>query len=176
MKKRCNSCGRVMDHVVGPAQLDDGTLFVLIVDRCESCGNNIVEEKIPILGICLGMQLLSSGSEEGVLSGLNWIESDTLRFQINSEHNLRIPHMGWNTIRIEQDSCLFEGMYEEPRFYFVHSFYVKCHNVENVLATTDYGINFTSSVVCDNIYGVQFHPEKSHKYGMKVLGNYAELC
>jgi glutamine amidotransferase len=136
----------------------------------------VLEEKIPILGICLGLHLLSSRSEEGVLDGFNWIESDTIRFQFNSEENLRIPHMGWNTIRIEQGSCLFEGMYEEPRFYFVHSFYVKCHNVDNVLTTTDYGINFASSVVRDNIYGVQFHPEKSHKFGMKVLGNYAELC
>jgi glutamine amidotransferase len=136
----------------------------------------VLDEKVPILGICLGMQLLSSRSEEGILEGLNWIESDTIRFQFHNEQNLRIPHMGWNTIQIEQDSCLFEGMYEEPRFYFVHSYYVHCHNSSNVLATTNYGVDFTSSVIRDNIYGVQFHPEKSHKFGMKVLGNYAELC
>ncbi len=136
----------------------------------------VLEKKVPILGICLGMQLLSSGSEEGVLAGLNWLESDTIRFQFENEQKLRIPHMGWNTIQIEQDSNLFEGMYEEPRFYFVHSYYVKCSNVDNILATTNYGIDFTSSVVCENIYGVQFHPEKSHKFGMKLLENFAELC
>ncbi|MHA2022717.1 MAG: imidazole glycerol phosphate synthase subunit HisH [Candidatus Thorarchaeota archaeon] len=136
----------------------------------------VIEEKVPILGICLGMQLLTSGSEEGVLAGLNWVESDTIRFQFNNEQNLRIPHMGWNTVQIEQNSCLFDGMYEEPRFYFVHSYYVKCGNVDNILTTTNYGIDFTSSVVHDNIYGVQFHPEKSHKFGMKILKNFAELC
>jgi glutamine amidotransferase len=136
----------------------------------------VLEDKIPILGICLGMQLLSSGSEEGVLEGLNWIGADTIRFQFDNDLNLRIPHMGWNTIRIEQESCLFEDMYEEPRFYFVHSYHVKCRSTDNILTSTDYGINFISSVVRDNIYGVQFHPEKSHKFGMKVLGNYAELC
>ncbi|MHA2211301.1 MAG: imidazole glycerol phosphate synthase subunit HisH [Candidatus Thorarchaeota archaeon] len=136
----------------------------------------VLDEKVPILGICLGMHLLSSRSEEGILEGLNWIESDTIRFRFQNEQNIRIPHMGWNTTRIEQDSCLFEGMYEEPRFYFVHSYYVNCHNSSNVLATTNYGVDFTSSVIRDNIYGVQFHPEKSHKFGMKVLDNYAELC
>jgi glutamine amidotransferase len=135
-----------------------------------------LEKRVPILGICLGMQLMSGRSEEGVLEGLNLIESDTIRFQFDSNQNLRIPHMGWNTVQIEQDSHLFEGMYEEPRFYFVHSYHVKCSNVDNVLATTNYGVNFTSSIIRDNIYGVQFHPEKSHKFGMKLLGNFAELC
>lgn len=136
----------------------------------------VLKDKVPILGICLGMQLMSSKSEEGVLEGLNWIEADTPRFRFDIDLNLRIPHMGWNTIEIKQESCLFEGMYEEPRFYFVHSYYVKCHSEENILATTNYGIKFTSSIVRENIKGVQFHPEKSHKFGMKVLENFAELC
>ncbi|KXH73720.1 MAG: imidazole glycerol phosphate synthase subunit HisH [Candidatus Thorarchaeota archaeon SMTZ-45] len=136
----------------------------------------VLENRVPILGICLGMQILSRKSEEGVLEGLSWIEADTFRFRFDNEQSLRIPHMGWNTIHTAQDSCLFEGMYEEARFYFVHSYHVKCSNEENVLATTDYGITFTSSVIRDNIYGVQFHPEKSHKFGMKLLGNFVELC
>lgn len=136
----------------------------------------VLEEKVPILGICLGMQLLSSRSEEGILEGLNWIKSESIRFKFDKEQNLRIPHMGWNTVQIEQDSCLFKDMYEEPRFYFVHSYHVKCKNTENVLTTTEYGINFTSSIIQDNILGVQFHPEKSHKFGMKLLRNFAELC
>lgn len=136
----------------------------------------VLDEKIPILGICLGMQLLSGRSEEGILKGLHWIDSETIHFQFNSEQDLRIPHMGWNTINVQQDSCLFKDMYEEPRFYFVHSYYVSCKSKTNVLAETHYGIDFTSAIVKDNIHGVQFHPEKSHKFGMKVLKNYAELC
>ncbi len=136
----------------------------------------VLEKKTPILGICLGMQLLSNRSEEGVLKGLGWIDSETIRFHFDDGMNLRIPHMGWNTVRIEQDSHLFQDMYEEPRFYFVHSYYVRPVLKSNILATTEYGINFTSAVVKGNIYGVQFHPEKSHKFGMKLLKNYAEFC
>lgn len=138
--------------------------------------NLVLEERVPILGICLGMQILSKKSEEGVLEGLNWIEANTIRFRFDAEQNLRVPHMGWNTIRIEQDSCLFEGMYEGSRFYFVHSYHVKCASDANILLSTEYGITFTSSIMSDNIYGVQFHPEKSHKFGMKLLGNFVEFC
>ncbi len=136
----------------------------------------VVDEQIPFLGICLGMQLLTKKSEEGYQEGLGWIDAETLRFQFRPEMNLRIPHMGWNTVSIQQDSCLFQEMYDEPRFYFVHSYYVKCKSQSAVLTTTHYGIEFTSGIVQDNIYGLQFHPEKSHKYGMRVLKNFAELC
>ncbi|MDH4214074.1 MAG: imidazole glycerol phosphate synthase subunit HisH [Candidatus Thorarchaeota archaeon] len=136
----------------------------------------VFEKKVPILGICLGMQLLSNRSEEGVLDGLGWIDSETLLFKFDVNENLRIPHMGWNTIRIQKDSCLFHDMFDEPRFYFVHSFYVKCNHNDDILAMTDYGFAFVSSMNRDNIYGVQFHPEKSHKFGMKILKNFAELC
>ncbi|MFW9986601.1 MAG: imidazole glycerol phosphate synthase subunit HisH [Candidatus Odinarchaeota archaeon] len=136
----------------------------------------VLKKQIPILGICLGMQLLSNRSEEGQLKGLGWIDAETIRFQFKPEDNLRIPHMGWNTITIQQESCLFKEMYKEPRFYFVHSYHVKCKSKETVLTTTDYGIEFTSAVIQDNIYGVQFHPEKSHKFGMLLLKNFTELC
>ena len=136
----------------------------------------VMERKIPLLGICLGMQLLCQRSEEGRLRGLGWIDADVVRFAFSPDQNLRIPHMGWNTVRLVKDSVLFKDMYPEPRFYFVHSYYVKCKNQDTVLAQTQYGREFASAIMSDNIYGVQFHPEKSHKFGMKVLANYAELC
>lgn len=136
----------------------------------------VLKKKIPILGICLGMQLLSMRSEEGVLQGLGWIDAETIRFQFDELVNLRIPHMGWNKVRIEQDSQLFQDMYEDARFYFVHSYHVQLTDRSNILATTEYGISFPSAVKKANIYGVQFHPEKSHKFGMNLLKNYAEFC
>lgn len=136
----------------------------------------VIEEKTPILGICLGMQLLSKRSEEGVLEGLGWIDAETIRFKFDDNKSLKIPHMGWNTIDIKKECCLFKDMYEESGFYFVHSYHVKCKNPENILTTTNHGIEFCSSVVKDNIFGAQFHPEKSHKFGMKLLKNFAELC
>jgi glutamine amidotransferase len=136
----------------------------------------VLEKRVPILGICLGMQLLAQRSEEGKLEGLGWIDAEVVRFRFPPEQSLRIPHIGWNTITVQQDACLFKKTYEESRFYFVHSFYVKCKSQGTVLATTHYGFDFTSAVINGNIYGVQFHPEKSHKFGMRLLKNYAEFC
>jgi glutamine amidotransferase len=136
----------------------------------------VLENRIPILGICLGMQLLSKRSEEGHLNGLGWIDAETIRFRFKPEDKLHVPHMGWNSLTIQRDICLFQGMYHNPRFYFVHSYHVKCNAKELEVATTDYGGPFTSSVMKENIYGVQFHPEKSHKFGMLLLKNFAELC
>lgn len=136
----------------------------------------VLEKRIPILGICLGMQLLAMRSEEGKQEGLGWIDAEVVRFRFAPEQNLRVPHIGWNTISVKQESCLFKKSYEESRFYFVHSYYVKCQSDDTVLATTHYGFDFTSAVVHENIYGVQFHPEKSHKFGMCLLKNYVEYC
>ena len=136
----------------------------------------VIEDKIPLLGICLGMQLLTKRSEEGSLEGLGWIDAETVRFEFGNNKSLKIPHMGWNTIDIKKECCLFKEMYEEPKFYFVHSYYVKCNNSENIFTTTNYGIEFCSSFIKDNIFGVQFHPEKSHNFGLKVLKNFAGLC
>lgn len=134
----------------------------------------VMEKKVPLLGICLGMQLLCQQSEEGRLRGLGWIDADVVRFAFSPELKLRIPHMGWNTVRLVKDSVLFKDMHPEPRFYFVHSYYVECRNQDTVLAETQYGREFASAIMSDNIYGVQFHPEKSHKFGMRLLKNYAE--
>jgi len=135
----------------------------------------VLKEKAPLLGICLGMQLLTKKSEEGVMLGLDWIDAETVKFKSDDRNKLRIPHMGWNTVEIKKDDALFKDLGEEPRFYFVHSYYVKCNDQNNILTSTHYGSDFCSSLVKDNIRGVQFHPEKSHKFGMQLLSNFADL-
>jgi len=135
----------------------------------------VIDGKTPLLGVCLGMQLLTRRSEEGIMPGLGWINAETIRFRFENE-KLKIPHMGWNTVEIQKkDDPLFRDLSYEARFYFVHSYYVKCNDPSNVLTTTIYGSDFCSSVVKENIRGVQFHPEKSHKFGMKLLKNFADL-
>ena len=136
----------------------------------------VIEQKTPILGICLGMQLFSKKSEEGTIPGLGWIDAETKRFRFNELNTkLKIPHMGWNTIKIHDAGTIYKDMDGEVRFYFVHSYYVQCNNLKNIITTTQYGIEFTSSLRSNNIYGVQFHPEKSHKFGMKLFKNFAEM-
>nr|WP_068892646.1 imidazole glycerol phosphate synthase subunit HisH [Pedobacter panaciterrae] len=129
-------------------------------------------DKKPILGICLGMQLLTSRSDEGQSNGLGFINGETLAFSFPKESNLKIPHMGWNEVMVEKENTLIPYG-TSSRFYFVHSYYVKCHNDADILATANYGINFTCAFQCDNIFGTQFHPEKSHKFGMQVLKNFS---
>jgi glutamine amidotransferase len=135
----------------------------------------VLQDKTPILGVCVGMQLLTRRSEEGNLPGLGWIEADIVRFKFDStQSDLKIPHMDWNYINIKQESTIWQDMYDEPRFYFVHSYHAVCDNETNVLTTTHYGYEFASAIIRENIIGTQFHPEKSHKYGMKLLHNFAE--
>ena len=146
---------------------DSGLLTVL--------NKKVLEDKVPTLGICLGMQLLTNSSEEGILQGLGWIPAKTVKFKFAPDSKLKVPHMGWNYVFSKKDSPLTDNLPEEPRFYFVHSYFVQCDNEEDVLTTTPYGSDFHSIVQKDNVYGAQFHPEKSHKYGMKLLANFAKL-
>jgi glutamine amidotransferase len=132
-------------------------------------------DKVPVLGICLGMQLLSRGSEEGSLPGLGWIDADSIRFRFANSLEYKIPHMGWNFIKQHKTSKLFESMYTDPRFYFVHSYFLRVHDMEDILTSTTYEMEFTSAVERGNILGVQFHPEKSHKFGMKLLKNFVDF-
>lgn len=136
----------------------------------------VIKDKIPILGICLGVQLFTRCSEEGNSAGLGWIDADTIRFSLPANSNLKVPHMGWNELDIKQYSLLFKQMYPLSRFYFVHSYHIsdKCP-AEQVIATTIHGYEFVAAVQKDNIYGTQFHPEKSHKFGMRLLKNFVEL-
>jgi len=128
--------------------------------------------RVPVLGICLGMQLMTRGSEEGVTPGLGWVAADCRR--LRPAGRLRIPHMGWNLLSVNNNSSYFEGGGREARFYFVHSYAVACDRPEDVLATTDYGGSFVSAFSLGHIVGVQFHPEKSHRFGASFLRRFAE--
>lgn len=158
----------------GVGHFDYGMNKLRNADFFQSLNHQVLEKKIPILGICLGAQLLTEGSEEGEQPGLGWIKGKTIRFQEEKmTTNLKIPHMGWSDITIEKESLLFENMYEEPRFYFVHSYHIECEK-EDILTSSRYGYTFTGGVERDNILGVQFHPEKSHKFGMLLLQNFVK--
>lgn len=133
----------------------------------------VLEDKKPILGICLGAQLLTRGSDEGIAKGLGWIEADTVKFDSSLiDSSLKIPHMGWCNVDASTNCGLFEDMYEDPRFYFVHSYHIVCEDPSNVAVKANYGHEFVAGVEKENILGMQFHPEKSHKYGMKLLSNF----
>lgn len=136
----------------------------------------VLEQKTPILGICLGVQLFTQGSDEGYEPGLGWISGKTIAFdKTKLLPTQKIPHMGWTDVFDYTSSKLFSNMYEEPRFYFVHSYHLQLDNPLDQLVTANYGYNFAAGVEHENIYGVQFHPEKSHKFGMQLLKNFAEL-
>ena len=133
------------------------------------------EKKVPFLGICLGMQLLTESSEEGVLKGLNFVPAKTIKFKFPENSNLKIPHMGWNLVTKKTESVLTKNFTNEFRFYFVHSYHVKCDNPINSILTTNYGYEFDSAIQNENVFGAQCHPEKSHKYGMQLLSNFANI-
>tara|TARA_Y100001958_G_C21232717_1_gene558634 strand:+ start:645 stop:1253 length:609 start_codon:yes stop_codon:yes gene_type:complete len=134
----------------------------------------VLKEEIPILGICLGMQLLTKSSEEGVEKGLGYIDAFTKRFSFQDK-KYKVPHMGWNLVEKSTPSELTSDFDEESKFYFVHSFYVKVNSEENSIFKTMYGFKFDSAIQYKNIFGAQFHPEKSHKFGMKLLKNFSKI-
>jgi imidazole glycerol-phosphate synthase subunit HisH len=137
-----------------------------------------LQEKVPVLGICVGMQLLTAGSEEGKLPGLSWIKGKIVKFKTElMPAGYKIPHMGWTDVYInKKDTGLFIGMYEDPRFYFVHSYHPELEDDKNALVYAQYGYRFAAGIIDGHIMGVQFHPEKSHKYGMKLFENFIKYC
>lgn len=134
-----------------------------------------LERKVPVLGICLGMQLLCRRSEEGEAPGLGWIDADVRRLDRGGSTNLKLPHMGWSVTREARPNPLIRSDEREQRFYYVHKYAAVCDRPDTVLATATYGAEFTSAIHRDNIYGVQFHPEKSHKFGLALFRRFLEL-
>jgi imidazole glycerol-phosphate synthase subunit HisH len=135
----------------------------------------VVHKRRPVLGVCVGMQMLATSSAEGSQPGLGWIDSDVVKFDAATSPALRVPHMGWNDVHPARADSLFQQFDEQPVFYFLHSYFVRCHASADVLATTTYGAEFACAVNRENIYGVQFHPEKSHQHGIQLLKNFASL-
>lgn len=161
----------------GVGAFDNGMQKLQSAGMLEPLEQRVLRDKIPFLGVCLGMQMLLDCSEEGSLPGLGWIPGQVKKFDFSGmgKTGLKIPHMGWNTVRSTNSTSLFRGLDEEARFYFVHTYHVVCRDQTNSLGTSEYGYPFVSAVQKDNIYGVQFHPEKSHRFGMALLKNFAEL-
>lgn len=154
----------------GINQLKDAKYFDILEKK-------IQEDKVPIMGVCLGMQLLCKGSEEGIKPGLGWVNGYVKKFDSEkiNKAGLKIPHMGWTDIEIKKDSKLLTDLPENPHYYFVHSYHFCAEEESDILLESNYGYNFTSGIEKDNIVAVQFHPEKSLKYGMQLYRNFAKL-
>lgn len=139
-------------------------------------GDAALRRGVPILGLCLGMHLLMAGSEEGQLPGLGWVAGRTVRFRFDgAQVALKVPHMGWNTVEVRRGASIVRGLPLDARFYFVHSYHVVCERDDDVAATTEYGYSFPSIIEHGNIMGTQFHPEKSHRFGMRFLERFVTL-
>tara|TARA_B110000908_G_C10193994_1_gene421934 strand:+ start:607 stop:1215 length:609 start_codon:yes stop_codon:yes gene_type:complete len=140
----------------------------------EVLDQKVLVEETPILGICLGMQLLTNSSEEGIENGLGYINASAKKFVFN-DNKMKVPHMGWNIVKKATPSLLTQDIKEESRFYFVHTYYVEVMHQKNSILKTNYGLEFDSAIQHKNVYGTQFHPEKSHKFGIKILKNFSEI-
>jgi glutamine amidotransferase len=138
--------------------------------------HEVLKNKVPVLGICVGMQILANKSEEGILSGLGWINGEVKKIDKTLlKQKPKVPHLGWNSVELNKMNSLFDGIDTDEGFYFLHSYYFDCVNDSDVLTRTFYGKSFASAVNNNNVYGVQFHPEKSHHNGVRLLQNFATL-
>lgn len=141
----------------------------------EILNHKVIEEKVPVLGICLGAQMMCKSSEEGSLGGLGWFDADVKLFNFDNQKSLRVPHMGWNYVSQKKQSKIFPESETEKKFYFVHKYHMVANDDDMVLMETEYGYNFVSALEKNNIYALQFHPEKSHKFGMELFRNFVNL-
>lgn len=141
----------------------------------DSLNEVVLEKGTPILGICLGMQLMANFSDEGNERGFGWIDAGVVRFDMKDKATFKVPHMGWNNVELKRSSPIFNDVDLRPGFYFVHSYHMKCHKQEDILGLTDYSFPFVSAIQRKNIIGVQFHPEKSHESGERMFYNFTNL-
>lgn len=137
----------------------------------DALDNKVIKDGVPVIGICVGMQMMAKRSDEGIEPGLGWIDGEVLKF---NSYNLLVPEMGWNSVE-HNDDFIFSGLPDSPRFYFLHSYYFKCHDCKDVIGTSEYGQSFDSVIRHGNIYGIQCHPEKSHYNGVRLLENFAKI-
>lgn len=136
----------------------------------------VLVDKLPVIGVCVGLQMMAAKSDEGVLPGLGWIDANVKLFDVTKiNFKTHLPHMGWNDITPVKENLIFKNLEKNSKFYFLHSFYFECNNDEDIIAVSDYGIKFTCAINKGNIYGTQFHPEKSHNFGIQLLKNFATL-
>ena len=184
MFKRIGVAARVAEK---PAELDGATHILLPgIGHFDTCARHlralgfvealaplVLERRLPLLGICVGAQLLTRGSEEGSEPGLGWIAATTRRFPAIDRADYKVPHMGWTVAAPPRAHPLFDKFEAPARFYFVHSYFMQCDRPDSVLSLTTHGVEFASGITEDNIAGLQFHPEKSHRFGMQLLRNFA---
>lgn len=145
------------------------------LDLIHALNEAVLEKQKPILGICLGMELMAEAGEEGDVAGLGWLDAEAVKFDISDTGRYKLPHMGWNHVQIKKDSRLMSHIGDLSEFYFAHSYYLKITDPSDVLSETQYEMAFASAIEKGNIFGVQFHPEKSHDAGVQVLKNFIEL-
>ena len=160
----------------GVGNFDQGMKNLHKTGMAEALKEVFNTKKIPILGICLGMQLMTQGSEEGDCAGLGWFNGKTSKLKMDPDSNLKVPHLGWNTLRIKNDNKILTDISPSDEMYFVHGFGVVEAMEEQVLCTTNYGIEFVSGLCKNNLVGLQFHPEKSHENGQRILSNFIKTC
>lgn len=159
----------------GIGAFDHGMQFLNERGWINELNEAVLARKTPVLGICLGMQLMCKGSEEGVLPGLGWFDADVKRFRLAPDSPYKIPHMGWNAVHVKKPNPLIEDKGEEQRFYFVHSYHVVCNNPADALLSAVHGYEFTAAISHENMFATQFHPEKSHRFGMDLLKHFIAI-